>query len=310
VPDFLTIKRVFQVISPKQFEKCFIEWTNEIMKNSGRVVISIDGKAMCGTADERLGKKAIHIVNAYCKANGIIIGQVKTEEKSNEIKAVPELLEMLCIQGCIVTVDALNTQKYIAKKIVKENKADYVFALKGNHKLLFEEVKTYFADALQETNEEAKTYEVYTTKEAGHGRIEKRIYRYSKVIDWMDARKDWEKLKGIGMVTRIVEKDGETRKEEAYYLCSVDQVEEFATAVRDHWGVESMHWNLDVTFREDAFKTIERNAAQNMAVLKRLALNMIKKDQERYPKRSLKLRRFIANLNTDYLDYLFQINFK
>lgn len=308
LPNYQTIERVFNIISPKQFEKCFAEWMKEVLEGSGRTCVAIDGKTMCGTGSEKRGQRAIHIVNAYCQANGLVLGQVKTEEKSNEITAVPELLEMLVIQGCIVTVDALNTQKEIARKIVKENKADYVFALKGNHPVLHEEVKLFFADGMQ-ASEEARPYEVHTTTEKGHGRIEKRIYRYATDIGWLEARREWEKLSGIGMVSRIVTKDGVTTSEEAYYIGSITDVAEFATAVRQHWGVESMHWSLDVTFREDAFRTLARNAAENMAVLKRMALNMVKKDDSKHVKRSLRKRRFIASMNSEYVEYLLQRSF-
>jgi predicted transposase YbfD/YdcC len=303
IPSEQTIERVFDMISPKQVEVCFIEWMKEVRGKQEGDVIAVDGKTMRGTGKEAEGKKAIHVVSAYSTQNGLVLGQKQTEEKSNEITAVPELLKLLMIKGCIVTVDALNTQKEIARQIVKDNKADYVLALKGNHPLLYSEVKEYFEDARQNAKE-GSGYEVYTTTEKGHGRIEKRIYRYTTEIDWLEPRKEWEKLQGIGMVTRIVEEQGQKRTEDAYYLGSITKVDQFAQAVRRHWGVESMHWQLDVTFGEDGYKTKERNRAANVAVLKRIALNVVKQDTNKHVKRSLNKRRFIASMNTGYVDEL------
>lgn len=305
IPSEQTLERVFEMISPKQVEICFIEWMKEVTGRPEKDIVSIDGKTMCGTGSEARGKKAIHVVSAYSRKNGLVLGQRQTEEKSNEITAVPELLSLLMIKGCIVTVDALNTQKETARQIVKANKADYVLALKGNHPLLYSEVRDYF-EMVRKEGEEEGGYDVFTTTEKGHGRIEKRIYRYTTAIDWLEPRKEWEKLSGIGMVTRVVEEGGRIRTENAYYLGSITEIDKFAEAVRGHWGVESMHWSLDVTFGEDGYRTMERNRAGNVAVLKRMALNLVRQDQGRHKKRSLNKRRFIASMNTDYVDELLQ----
>lgn len=308
IPSDSTIRRVFDFIDPKQFEKCFTEWMKEIVQISKGTIVAIDGKTMCGTADEKAGKKAIHIVNAWCSENKMILGQVKTDDKSNEITAVPELLDMLFIKGCIVTVDALNTQKDIVKKIVKENKADYVVALKENHPVLHDEVKEYFSN--EEKNDfKNEGIERHRTIEKGHGRVEERIYYYSTDIKWMDARKDWEKMNGIGMVIRKVEENGNKREERAFHFGSVKTVGEYAEAVRKHWGVESTHWSLDVTFREDACKTRKGKAPENLAMLKRLAMNMVRKDDKRLSKKSLRIRRVNALLDEEYLEYILDINF-
>lgn len=308
IPSWSTIRRVFDAIDPKQFEKCFAEWMKEVTQISKGTVVAIDGKTMCGTADEKAGKKAIHIVNAWCSGNKMILGQVKTDDKSNEITAVPELLDMLFIKGCIVTVDAMNTQKDTVKKIVKEKKADYVVALKENHPTMYDEVKEYFENE-EKNNFENEKIESYRTIEKGHGRIEERIYYYSTDINWMDARKDWEKMNGIGMVIRKVEEKGNKREERAFHFGSIKTVAEYAEGVRKHWGVESTHWSLDVTFREDASKTRKGKAPENLAMLKRLAMNMVRKDEERYPKKSLRIRKVHALLDEEYLDYILNINF-
>ena len=306
IPSQYTYQRVFDVIDPKQFTKCFTQWMKDVTEMSEGTIVSIDGKTACGTAEK--DKKAIHIVNAWCSSNKMVLGQVKTEEKSNEITAVPELLDMLFIKGCIVTVDAMNTQKKTVEKIVKEKKADYVVTLKSNHETLHNEVVEYFADA-EEGGFQNAEIQYYRTKEKGHGRIEERCYYYSTDIEWMDARKDWVKMKGIGMVIRKVEIDEKETVERQFHFGSVDSVKDYANAARMHWGVESTHWSLDVTFGEDANRTRKGKAPENLALLRRLALNVVKKDKDKYAKRSLKAKRFTASLNKDYLDYLLSINF-
>lgn len=307
IPSKYTLERVFDFIDPKQFQKCFSEWMKEVTQIDAGTVVAIDGKSMRGTSRSN-GKKAVQIVSAWCSSNKMVLGQVKTDEKSNEITAVPELLELLCIKGCIVTVDALNTQKDIVKKIVEDKKADYVVALKENHPTLHREVVEYFKD-LESNNFESDKVHKYQTKEKNHGRIEKRTYYYSTDIKWVDAKEDWKKLNGIGMVIREVTTGKKHTKEKAYHLGSVKEVKDYASGVRMHWGIESMHWSLDVTFREDQNRTILGKAPENLAMLKRLSLNMVKKDTEIMPKKSLKLRRFRASLKLDYLEYIFKINF-
>ena len=276
IPSWYTIERVMDVIDPKQFEKCFVEWMKEVTQIKEGDVVAIDGKTMRGTADKSAGKKAVHIVSAWCSGDKLVLGQVKTDEKSNEITAIPELLDMLFIKGAIVTIDAMGCQKEIATKIVKEKKADYVLSLKDNHETLKGEVEEYFKDAEQNDFKDEKILQ-YRTFEKGHGRIEERLYYYSTDIRWMDAKKDWTKLTGIGMVIRRVEKNGQKTEERAYHLGSVKTAEEYARGVRLHWGIESTHWSLDVTFREDASRTRKGCAPQNLALLKRLVLNLLKR---------------------------------
>lgn len=308
IPSQYTFERVCDVIDPKQFAKCFTEWMKDVTEMSKGTIVAIDGKTLCGTSDQKKGKKPIHIVNAWCSSNKMVLGQVKTEEKSNEITAVPELLDLLFVKGCIVTVDAMNTQKKTIEKIVKEKKADYVVALKGNHETLHQEVMDYFKYA-EENGFKDEKIQSYRTLEKGHGRIEERLYYYSTDINWLEARKDWKKMMGIGMVIRKVQIGDKKTEERQFHFGSVDVVKDYADAVRVHWGIESMHWSLDVTFREDANRTRTGKAPENLALLRRLALNVVKKDQEKYAKRSLKAKRFTASLSTDYLDYLLDINF-
>jgi predicted transposase YbfD/YdcC len=328
IPSLATIGRLFNIINPKQFEKCFIDWMRAAVDLREKEVIAIDGKTMRGSQDRN--QKGAHIVSALCSSYNLVIGQVKTEAKSNEITAIPELLDLLFIKGCIVTIDAMGTQKKIAAKIVKDNQADYVLNLKGNQETLYQEVAEYFSDLKKDgrldggklKNKQEPVESIlnngilgtYRTCEKGHGRIENRTYYYSTDIDWMkEAKKEWEKLTGIGMVVREVDFSDPGIKstvETAFYIGSIEKVKDFAFAVRNHWGIESMHWSLDVTFGDDENRVRKGMAPQNMAVLKRIAFNAVKKDTQKYPKQSMKARRFMAMGNPEYRDYLLDLNLK
>lgn len=263
------------------------------------------------------------MVSALCHSHGLVIGQTKTDEKSNEITAIPELLDSLFIEGCIVTIDAMGLQK----KIVHEKKANYVINLKGNQETLYEEVKGYFGELEQggvlkkikhpiekDRLEQPKSgISIYSTLEKGHGRIEKRTYFYATDLDWMvEAKRDWEKLTGIGKVVRKVEYLAEPTKktiETAYYIGSVDSVNDFAAAARNHWGVESMHWSLDVTFGDDRNQTREAVAAQNLAIVKRMVFNTLKNETNIQPKMSKPNKRVVAAADPAYRDVLINLNF-
>jgi predicted transposase YbfD/YdcC len=203
IPSLSTLRRALRAIDPKQFEKLFMIWTKEltIFSKDGGDIVAIDGKTMKGS---RNGDSITHIVSAWCSANNIVLGQVKTDDKSNEITAIPELLKLLYLEDCIVTIDAIGCQKAIVKEI-RRRKADYVISLKGNQETLHEEVKSYFEDiekdkpAIKEGKDEKVEY--VRTLDKGHGRIELREYYYSTDIDWMkEQKKDWTDLNGIGMV--------------------------------------------------------------------------------------------------------------
>ena len=313
VPSLSTFRRVLRVVDPKQFEKCFISWTKQmtVYTKDGGDIVAIDGKTMRGSRD---GDKITHIVSAWCSVNNLVLGQVKTEEKSNEITAIPELLDLLYLEGCIITIDAMGCQTKIVEKIRKK-KADYVISLKGNQGTLQNEVKSYYEDLKDDkVNIEQDEYDkvsMLQTMDKGHGRIEMRKYYYSTDIDWMkDAKKDWAGLKGIGMVYRKVTHKDKVTEEIQYYIGSVETVEQFAKAVRGHWGVESVHWSLDVTFKDDANKTRKDVAPQNIAVAKRIVLNMVRKETEMFPKLSANLKRLTASLDIEYRTHIFDINFK
>jgi predicted transposase YbfD/YdcC len=327
MPSLSTIGRLFNIISPKQFEKCFTDWMKAAVELADRDIVSIDGKTMRGTI-ETGSTKGVHIVSALCNSHSLVIGQVKTEEKSNEIIAIPELLDMLYIKGCIVTIDAMGCQRKIAKKIVKDCESDYVLNVKSNQEGLMNDIVQIFQDndmqdkienlniAYRLSNSNGKplgdkSLSMVRTAEKGHGRIEIRRYYYSTDISLMiDAKKEWFGLKGIGMVERETDTNGKKTKEISYYIGSTNSVKEFEKAVRNHWKIESMHWNLDVTYRDDANRTRKGSAPQNMAVLKKIAFNAVKKDTKKHPKTSMKGKRFIAGLDFAYRDYLLNLNFK
>lgn len=312
MPSKSTFIRALNAIDPKQFGKCFIHWTKEltIFSEGGGDIVAIDGKTMRGSRD---GDKITHIVSAWCSVNNLVLGQVKTNDKSNEITAIPELLDLLYLEGCIITLDAMGCQTKIVRKIIKK-KADYVISLKGNQGTLHNEVKEYFEDLEKDMPQILKgEHELVKSKrtlDRGHGRIEERTYFYSTDIDWMiDAKKDWAGLEGIGMIHRRILEKGEETEEVQYYIGSIQEVSLFAKAARKHWGVESMHWSLDVTFREDANRTRKDLAPENLAVAKKIALNMVRKETEEFPKLSANKKRLMASLDLEFRSKVFDVNF-
>lgn len=301
VPSHDTIERVFKQINPKIFMKCFMEWTQLVANIFKKGIIAIDGKTMCSTYDLATGKKALHIVSAWFSETDMVLGQVKTTEKSNEITAIPELLDILDIAGHIVTIDAMGTQKDIAEKIIKK-KGNYVLALKGNHPLLNKEIEEFFKEAEDKKYQKEYGINTYQNYDKGHGRIEHRSYYITSNIRWLDARKEWKKLTSIGMVKYHSEKDGKKTCETRYYICSIEaDAIKFANAVRKHWGIESMHWSLDVTFNEDSKRVRKDNGPENLSVLHKFAYNILKLEKSK-KRSSLKAKRFRASYNLDYLE--------
>lgn len=261
-----TFQRVFQLIHPEELEIGFMSWVRSVTRHTKGEIVSIDGKTICGSRDAKA--KAIHMVSAWASENQMVLGQVKTEEKSNEITAIPVLLDMLEIKGCIVTIDAMGCQKGIAEKIAGAE-ADYVFGLKGNQTSLHDDVKLYF--------ENEDVTEKTVTHDKGHGRVETREYALETEIGWLPQKLDWVGLNAIGMVKSSVWEKDSLRKEVRYFITSLNDVKVFAKAVRAHWGVEnSLHYCLDVTFHEDACRTRKDNSAENFSVIRKIALNILK----------------------------------
>ncbi len=301
IPSHDTFRRIFSLLDPKEFAECFIRWTQSVRKSIPREVIAIDGKTLRRSFDSYKGAKAIHMVNAWATENGLALGQVKTEEKSNEITAIPQLLRSLELEGCIVTLDAMGCQKNIAKEI-HEADADYVLALKGNHETVHEEVRTFLEDASSKKFKEV-THDFLETVEKGHGRIETRRYWITEKIDWFADRKKWEALRSMGMVESIRQIGEKTTIEKRFYLSSLKaDAQEFARAVRGHWKVENqLHWVLDVCFAEDQCRARTNHAAQNFAILRQIALNTLKRDPK---KCGVQGKQKSAGWNNNYLALL------
>ena len=310
IPSHDTMKRVFSAIDPHAFLDCFVCWVQGICPELADQTVAIDGKALRHALNE--GDSIPYIVSAWASEAGLVLGQVKVKDKSNEITAVPELLDALHLKGCIVTLDAMGCQKDIAAHII-EKEADYVLALKGNHATVHEEIKEFFADAVPpcatqcaDTAQKDKM-DFYQTTDAGHGRNEIRRYWQSTDIDWFEDKHLWKNIRSIGMVESRRKVKGKTSIERRYYLSSLPlNAQRFGKAVREHWGVENpLHWSLDVVFREDDSSARTKNAAQNVASLRRIALNLIKKD--RTIKGPQKSKRLAAALDTDFLKHLLGI---
>jgi predicted transposase YbfD/YdcC len=281
-----TYSRVFELIEPKEFEKGFSKWVQSIRKKTKDEIVSIDGKTLCGSGDETT---AVQMVSAWANANQLVLGQVKVSDGTNEIKAVPDLLELLYLKGCIVTLDAMGAQKDISEKITAKQ-ADYVFTLKSNHENMYDDVKFYFE------NERVKKSAV--TENKGHGRIEKREYFLETNIDWLYNRNEWTNLNGIGMVKSTVWEKDNVREETRYFITSLMSVDLFSKAVRAHWGIESMHWCLDVVFHEDDCQVRNANVAENFAVIRHIATNILKN----YPvKMSLARKRRKCLYDADFM---------
>ncbi len=299
VPSHDTFARVFALISAEEFQQRFAEWMGAVFERSQGQVIAIDGKRLRRSYDKASNKAAIHMVSAWAQANRVVLGQVATESKSLEITAIPKLLELLDIQGCIVTIDAMGCQRLIAARIQKGS-GDYVLALKGNQSQLHEDVVAYFAYA-QRRQFAGLEWDYHETLDKGHGRVELRRYWTIASLDWLEGKDKWDGLQLIGKVESERHIDGEVSHETRYYIGSIENnAEQFAHAVRGHWSIENtLHWSLDVTFREDHSRLRKGQAAENFALVRHLALSLLQ--QENSLKVGIDAKRFNAALDPDYL---------
>jgi predicted transposase YbfD/YdcC len=300
IPSHDTFGNVFSVINAMEFENCFISWIQSVCLATTGQVIAIDGKTLRRSHDKSSNKSAIHMVSAWASENMVTLGQVKTEEKSNEITAIPELLNLLEISGCIVTIDAMGCQTKIVKKIVTEKNSDYVIALKGNQGNLHDDVKLFFEGALKD-NFDGIDFDFHETVDGDHGRIETRKCYIVSDIGWLYGRKDWKNLNTIGMVISERDTGDKVTKEARYFICSIPKdAKLFAKSVRDHWGIENkVHWVLDIAFREDESRMRKGNLAANFSVIRHIALNMLR--HEKTLKLGIKNKRLNAAWDDDYL---------
>lgn len=296
IPSHDTFGRVFSVLDAKAFQDCFVAWVKGLIALSKGRVVSIDGKTVRRSHNQSIGKDAIHMVSAWVSENSVVLGAVKTEAKSNEITAIPELLRLLLLDGCIVTIDAMGCQKKIVSEIVKKN-ADYCIAVKENQKTLYDGIKDSFKGTAY-----IKERETYETLEKGHGRIEKRVYTVitdQEYLTYLNPDGSWKKLNSIGHVVATRTIKGITSQENRYYILSITQAQQFAHAVRNHWGIEnSLHWVLDVDFKEDQCRIRSGYADQNMAVLRHMAINLIKQNKT---KGSIKTKRLKSGWDENFL---------
>jgi predicted transposase YbfD/YdcC len=298
IPSHDTIGRVMSSIYPEEFEHCFIQWVLKSVNLTEGELVSIDGKTLRKSYNKRDDKAAIHMVSAWANKNRMVLGQIKTDEKSNEITAIPELLRKLVIKGCIVTIDAMGCQKEIAKEIVA-GEADYILAIKGNQGGFFENVKHQFNLVTpHDTNEQT---------DAGHGRIEIRKCSVINDLKFVDEAEDWEKLTSLIKIdaSRII---GDTRQEETrYYISSLNATAEKCNElVRGHWAIENeLHWTLDIAFREDECRIRTGYGAENFSTVRRIALNLLKRNTT--IKRGIKTKRMKAGWDNDYLAEILKI---
>ena len=300
IPSEDTINRLFSAIDSVQFEKYFTQWVTTISSEGKGQVIAIDGKAIRGAKSH--GKKSpIHMVSAWACQNNMVLGQVKTAEKSNEITAIPELIESLDISGSIVTIDAMGTQVDIASKII-ENKADYILAVKGNQAGLLQDIQDEFKFSKQAIS--------VTDVDLGHGRIETRTCSVVTDFEFVNSDGKWKNLTSIVKLDSIREfknSDKPIEKATRYYISSLKSTaQEFQKAIRSHWAIENkLHWVLDVGFSEDASRKRAGNATQNYSILLKMALNLLK--NEKTEKQGIKGKRLKAAWDQDYLNKVLNV---
>jgi predicted transposase YbfD/YdcC len=308
IPSHDTFNRVFQALDPKQFQEAFLNWTQSVRQAIPNEIVAMDGKALRRALTD--SKNPRYIVSAWAEDNGLVLGQLKVDEKTNEITAVPQLLRTLELSGCIVTLDAMGCQKNIAKEI-KEADADYVLALKGNQGTVHHEVKAFLDQTVAEaqaqpsaglsTSIAAARLVSKKIVEKDHGRLETREYFQSAELGWFADKNQWEGLQSVGMVQATREINGQISTERRYYLSSLPlDIERFARAVRGHWGIENkLHWVMDVRFGEDQSRARNGHAAENLATLRRLALNLLKTDKTK--KRGIRGKQNNASWDHAYL---------
>ena len=299
IPSHDRFNAIFRALKPAEFEKCLLSWITALHEVTGGQVVAIDGKTLRRSFDRASSKSAIHMVSAWATANHISLGQVVVDAKSNEITAIPKLLEMLELSGALVTIDAMGCQTEIAREIVEAD-ADYVLAVKGNQPTLHEELVWFFRDHLKDdfARVNVRRHEAY---DHGHGRDEMRFYFVCAVPDDLPDRERWPKLRAIGLAVNNTVRDGKECIAFRYYILSrFVSGRRFAEAVRSHWAIENrLHWQLDVTFQEDQSRIRKGHADANFSSLRRMALSLLKNNHT--ARVGVKNKRLLAAMDDDYL---------
>ncbi|MBN9354822.1 MAG: ISAs1 family transposase [Herbaspirillum huttiense] len=299
IPSHDRFNAVFKAIKPAEFERCLLSWIASLHEITAGQVVAIDGKTLRQSFDKAAGKSAIHMVSAWATANRLTLGQVVVDAKSNEITAIPRLLELLDVSGCLVTIDAMGCQAEIAGEIIRGG-ADYVLAVKGNQPTLHDGIKAFFLDHLGDDFARVKVSR-HETFERGHGRDERRTYLVCDAPDDLPDGGRWGGLKRIGVAISEAMRGGKACDDVRYYITSRKlNARSFGAAVRGHWGIESMHWQLDMTFGEDQSRTRKGHADANFSILRRTALSLLK--NETTEKVGMKNKRLIAAWNDSYLE--------
>lgn len=302
IPSHDTFGDVFARLDPEQFQHCFIQWVQSVAQLTQGEVVAIDGKTVRRSHDRTSGKQAIHMVNVWASGNGLSLGQTKVDRKSNEITAIPKLLQLLELSGCLVTIDAMGCQKEIARHII-DGQADYLLAVKGNQGQLHQDVSDLFQGA-EEFGFEGVPYDYVRTIEKNHGRLETRqcwVITDPDCLEYLHSRQQWSQLNAAVKVTAQRETTTETTVHTRYYISSLaGSAKTLLQATRSHWGIEnSLHWSLDVTFHEDHSRVRKDHGPRNLAVLRQIAINLLK--QETTLKRGLQGKRLKAGWVNRYL---------
>ncbi len=300
IPSHQTFGRVFSIIKASYFHDCFMQWVNWSQIKTNGEIINFDGKTSRRSRDKNRRPTALHLINAFATANGICIGQHKTPDKTNEIKAIPPLLKALEISGCIITMDAMGTQKGIAN-LIRLKEADYVLAIKGNQGNLHKKIKRLFElAAKQEFN--AMVYKECDTLDGDHGRVEERRYQFLPLMYLFDFKRNWRDLQTFIQVESNVYENGEEKTRIHYYISSLPlkRYQEIRQAIRQHWHVENkLHWRLDIIFREDESRVRRGYAGENFSLIRKLCLNIL--DKQKTFKAGKEIQRLYAGWSNDYL---------
>jgi predicted transposase YbfD/YdcC len=299
IPSHDTFSRVLAALDARQFHACFVAWVNALHEVTAGEVVPIDGKTLRRSFDQAQGVPALHLVSAWASANRLVLGQVAVDEKSNEITAIPKLLEILELQGALVTLDAMGCQKEVAAAI-RARGADYVLAVKDNQPHLYEDLAEHFVDVVDRAAELPRRQR-HHTKEKSRGRLEERYYYSTPVPEDLRGREAWADLRSVGWVLSITTRGGRESAEVRAYISSLRvDAKELARAVRSHWGIENgQHWVLDVVFNEDQARARAGNEAENLALLRRMALNLLNKEGTKLS--SLKVKRRAAGWDDDLM---------